>query len=178
MRSNPALRITVSVLVIVIVIAATWLVSNRQFKKSYAWLNLNKVYNEFSLKKDLEGKYKVVEAERLKILDSLELQLRLMAGRAQAGAKDAALAYEFQARREDYLTKKQQFEDDNDRLRADYNSQVLTQINQYVKDFAAEKGFSLVLGADGTGALMFAEESTEVTDQVLLFINNKYKGNK
>lgn len=145
--------------------------------KKTVWVNLSKVYNEFGLKKDLEQKFKAVQLARKNILDSLELNLQLLANQLQnLKDKREERAYEFQLKKQEYLVKKQQMEEDNSTLQSEYNEQVLTQINQYVKEYGIMKDHSLILGADGSGVVMYAKDNIEVTDEVLGFINNKYKG--
>ncbi len=179
MRNNPVFKILGLLITAALVVGGIYLFNNWQFNKRYAWINLNKVYNEFGMKKDLETQLKNVEAERRRILDSLELHLNLVAARLEREkVVDNKVMESFQAGKEEYMTKKQKFEEESERLRDEYNRQVLTQINQYVKEYAHAGHISMVLGADGTGAVMYAEESTDITDKILVYINNKYKGLK
>ncbi len=176
MNSKNVIRIIVGATVISgVVLLNYWLCGKQQ--NTIVWVNLSKVYNEFDLKKELEGKFKIVQTERKKILDSLELNLKVLGNQVElTKGKDEVKLYEFQMKREEYLTKKEQFEQDNAQLQGDYNQQVLTQINQYVKEYALSNNYSYVLGADGTGTLMFANDGKEVTGDILVYINNKYKG--
>jgi len=166
------------IIVIIAAVTANYFINKHQFEKNYAWLDLNKVYNEFTMKKDLEKQYTVVESQRKKILDSLELDLKLLASRfASLNDKDKdEKAIEFQQKKQQYLLRKQEFDEDNEQLKTDYNQQVLKQINQYTKEYAIKKEYAIVLGAEGSGTLMYANESINITKDVLKFINNRYKG--
>jgi outer membrane protein len=176
MNNKIIFKIIIGALLISGVVCLNYWLCGKQ-NKAIVWVNLSNVYNEFDLKKELEGKFRIVQTERKKILDSLELNLKVLGNQVElTKGKDETKLYEFQMKREEYLTKKEQFEQDNAQLQGDYNQQVLTQINQYVKEYALSNNYSYVLGADGTGALMFAEDGVEVTKDVLVYINNKYKG--
>jgi outer membrane protein len=145
--------------------------------KKYAWINISKVYGDFFLKKELENKLKIVGDERKRIIDSLELNLKLMVKKLeQDPMKNETAMEEFQAKKEKFFELKQQFEADNEQLQENYNKQVLTQINQYVKDYAEKNNWDMIFGADGTGAIMYAEGNIEITNDVIVFINTKYKG--
>lgn len=175
MLSKNFYRIAAVLVTAAVLLTATFYVASVAFKKQYVWIDLNKVYNEFKLKKDLEVKFKSAESLRMRITDSLELDLKIAAKQFNY-SKNQDQQYQFELKKEELFLKKKQFEEDNEQLRRDYNGQVLTQINQYVKEYAKAKGISLVLGAEGTGTLMYAEEATEATNDVLIFINNKYNG--
>jgi Skp family chaperone for outer membrane proteins len=132
------------------------------------------------MKKELEKEVQVVENARRHILDSLELELKMIANtfEAMSDREKDVMALQFQQKKQEYLTRQQEFGEDNEQLRANYNQQVLKQINQYVKDFAVQEDYYMILGAEGSGALMYAKENSDVTEAVLTFINNKYKGTK
>lgn len=147
-----------------------------------AYVNLNKVYNDFEMKKELEKKLTTVQDFRKKTLDSLELGLNIMSRTLQnfdqSGNKKGIEERmpEFQQRREEYFAKQKSFEEDNAAMTGQYTEQIWKQINQYVKDYGKEKGYTYVLGADGTGAVMYAEEKNEITEEVIGYINQRYKG--
>jgi outer membrane protein len=145
-------------------------------KKSYkiGYVEVNTLYDGFTFKKELESKLLNVKEMRKHLLDSLELRLRVMAGQLNEGrVKDAT---EFEASRQDFLTKKKSFEEDNDQMTSSYSSQVMKQLNQYVQQYGKEHGYTYILGADGAGSLMFADEAENVTKEVMDFLNKKYSG--
>lgn len=55
--------------------------------------------------------------------------------------------------------------------------QVWSRLNQYVQLYGKENGYTFILGAQGTGNVMYAEEAINITDEVLKFANYKYQGN-
>jgi outer membrane protein len=178
MINKKSLKVVFLVLAVLGLFAGNYYVLNKKFEKRVVWMNLSKVYNEFGLKKELEAKFKTIESARMKLLDSLELNLKITAQQLNSIAKpEQQRLEEFEYNRQQYLAKKQQFEEDNVETQKKYNEQIMTQINQYVKDFAAENNYSVILGAEGSGALMYAEESIEVTNDITAYINLKYKGN-
>jgi outer membrane protein len=143
-----------------------------------AWININKVYNEFVYKKELETKLTHTEQARKVLIDSLELELKVLSRAIQAeGGKDKNKISVFEIKREKYLEKKNESEQDNAVLQKQYNEQVLNQLNQYLKDYGKKENLGYILGSDGSGALMFAKEQDEITEAVIVYINERYKGN-
>ena len=142
-----------------------------------AYVDTNKLFNEFQLKKELELTLSNVKNQRKQILDSLELQLNVLSG--QLNGKKALSAGDketFASLREEYFYKKKQFDEDNEALTQKYNQQIFQQLNQYIQDYSKEEGYDYVFGAEGSGALMAASEKKNITEEVLSFINLKYQG--
>ena len=52
---------------------------------------------------------------------------------------------------------------------------VINDINDYVKEYGKTKGYKIIFGASGGGNIMYAEESTDLTDEVLKGLNAEYE---
>jgi outer membrane protein len=74
--------------------------------------------------------------------------------------------------------KYREFDDLNQKQAEDYQKQILLQINTYVKEFGKLNKYQYILGANGEGTLMYADESKDISAEVLQFINNRYEGGK
>jgi outer membrane protein len=146
-------------------------------KMKTAFVKNADLYAEFTLKKELETKLATVKNQRKTILDSLVLQLKLTATTLQ-NSKDENEIKKFQINKQAYLMKEKEFNEDSDRLAEQYSDQIWKQINQYVSDFGKENGYSYIYGATGDGALMYAEDKSDITAELKTYINNRYKGDK
>lgn len=182
MSTNNNYKGSSGVLILLIILFAitgflSWKVFFNQSK--WAYINIRATYESFELKKDLEKKYKVVINERKKITDSLYLDLKLTSnsldGKPKKSQEDILL---FTNKKETYLDHKKHFDEDNEALTKQYDEEILTQLNNYVKDFGNEKKYTLILGNDGNGAIMHAEESMNITAEVIEYINKRYSGKK
>lgn len=140
-------------------------------KQKTAFVQLNKVYNEFRMTKELESQFTAVENKRKQLLDSLKLQLNVLA----AGKKPEQLQL-VQEKQEVYYNYKTQFEQDNAEMTRTYTQQIMKQLSQYVREYGQQQGYAYIYGADGTGVVMHADEQLDVTDEVVQFINKRYKG--
>ncbi len=52
---------------------------------------------------------------------------------------------------------------------------VLNMVNDYVKEFGKRKGYKYILGANGSGSLVYTQEKYDVTDELLKGLNEEYK---
>lgn len=147
-------------------------------QKKIAYVNALELYDGFEMKKELEQSFIKVQSGRKAQLDSLELELRMLNAQLESSGSKSGLIQVFEIRRDSYLQKKQQFEEDNGLMQEQYNSNIRKQLNQYVADYGKEHNYDYLLGADGSGALMYAKETADVTKEVLSYINDKYKGIK
>ena len=146
-------------------------------KEKTGWVSLSDLFNDFAFKKELEMKLKKTKDVRQAIVDSLEFGLKVLSKQIQSEQqKDKEKIAVFELKREDYLKKKKQFEDDNDAVAKQYDSQIVSQMNQYVKDFGNRNGYTYIFGADGSGFLMYSIEGNNITKDVKNYINDRYKG--
>jgi outer membrane protein len=51
---------------------------------------------------------------------------------------------------------------------------VINDINDYVKEYGKKHGHKIIFGASGGGNIMYAEESTDLTEKVLKGLNEEY----
>lgn len=143
-----------------------------------AYIIIQEVYNGFEMKKEMEKKYLDVKNARDKILDSLSFELKMIADQIkQEQEKNKETISLFELKREEYFQRKQKFDEDNAALTQKYDSEILTQLNQYVKDYGEENKYTYIYGNDANGSLMYANEKNNVTKEVVEYINNKYEGN-
>jgi outer membrane protein len=169
------------VLIISILVSAGityMMISYNTKKEKTGWISLSEVFNDFAFKKELEMKLKKTKDTRQALVDSLAFNLKLLSKQLQSeNQKNKEKIALFEIRREEYLTKKQQFEADNDAVAKQYDAQIIAQMNQYVKDFGNKHGYTYIFGADGNGSLMYSLETKNITKEVNEYINNRYKGN-
>lgn len=144
-----------------------------------AYILIQEVYNGFELKKEMEKKFVQTKNARDKVLDSLALEVQLLGKRIEAEQqKNTETIARFNAKREEYYQRRETYEDDNNALSRQYDQEILTQLNQYVKDFGKEHNYTYIFGNDGNGSLMYGKDAKNITAEVTEYINDKYRGVK
>lgn len=166
-----------------IVLASTFLIAlsalvmgfvNRKNEK-FVYVDMGKVYSEFRLAKELNASLEQVLKTRRHITDSLfaDLQMRTQNVKTQKN-KSMDDIQQLAKTEEEYYYKQQQFEKDNQAVSAEYNSKILNQLNQYIADYGKEHHYSFLFGATGQGNIMYADQSQNITQQVIDYVNNRY----
>lgn len=172
LKNKPAL-----VLATILIFSIAWICYKEANPEKTAFITIQDVYSNFDMKKEMEKKYTSVKNARDKILDSLNLELKILAGKIEnSSKKDEAKMEDFNLKRDEFLQRKKSYEEDNDALSKKYDQEILSQLNQYVKDFGGKNGYTYIYGNDGNGSLMYANDERNITKEVVAFINDKYKG--
>lgn len=171
-------RIYIIAFITITFVAIGLFVFYKSSEEKTAYVDINKIFSEFTLKKELEVQLIKVKESRKAVIDSLEFGLKLLSKQIQSENqtnKDKIALFE--VRREEFIQKKQQFEEDIDAVGKQYDKQIISQMNQYVKDYGNKNGYTYIFGADGSGFLMFSSEQKNITEEVKKYINDRYKGN-
>jgi outer membrane protein len=142
--------------------------------KKIGFVTTLKVFEEFTLKKELEGDYKKVQIIKQTYLDSIKLNIQSLAVTSKQVDKEEKIA----DYKKVYLLKENQFNQENEALYQQYNEQIWKQLNQFIEDFGKENGYDYLLGASGQGSIMYANEKEDLTKQIIDYVNTKYSGKK
>jgi outer membrane protein len=58
----------------------------------------------------------------------------------------------------------------------EYSDEIWKQINHYIKEYGKDKHYDFIYGATGTGSLMYADSTLDLTVPLVKYINEKYAG--
>lgn len=175
MKNNRILLI-LSLISISLAIGSVFIVFNKSNKVGY--VIIQEIYNEFEMKKEMEGKYTTIKNTRKKILDSLQIDISILAKKIEFGKADETDRNNFEHKKVEFNKKMRMFEEDNSNLSQELDAQIIKQLNQYVTDYGKEKGYDIILGSTTDGSIMFGTDRFNCTNEVVSYINNKYKGIK
>jgi outer membrane protein len=165
-------RSTIIVYAVLAVFAAA-IVYLLMTKETNAYFDYNEAYNNSELKKKLEKDLEHVVGIRKAQLDSMQLELSFISQRIQAGTEtNQQTLSKFEDDKSRYMTYQSQFEEENARLKETYFNQIRKDINDKSILFAKEQGYTFMFAAMGDGALMYADDSKDVTEEFLKYINH------
>ncbi len=167
---------------VVIIGVISFLFIQQGNKPKTGFILISDVYGSFDLKKQLEQKFTITKNARQKIVDSLAFELKLLAKKidAEKSEKSKSKTEEelYNTKRQEFYQRTQSFNEDNKELTKQYDQEILSQLNQYVKDYGKENNYQYIFGNDGNGSLMHAQEANNITKEIIEYINDKYKGKK
>ncbi|MGB0523776.1 MAG: OmpH family outer membrane protein [Flammeovirgaceae bacterium] len=134
------------------------------------YVNKEKLFSEFKGKQELELKLSSMQQRHKYVLDSLGMELTTL----QQQGNDNEL---FLKKRDFYLQVKEEFAIDESQKSAAYTKQIWEQIAQYMNDYGKQHGYEFIFGAHQDSDLMYAKEESDITAEVIQYINGKYEGN-
>ena len=85
---------------------------------------------------------------------------------------------EFTTIREEFLNKKRKIEEENNALSKQFDAKILSQLNQYIKEFGKEFNYTYIFGNDGNGSLLYADDRRNISKEVSDYLNTKFKTEK
>ena len=59
---------------------------------------------------------------------------------------------------------------------SDVSQQVWSRLNSYIQDYGAEKSYSIILGTQGNGNIMYTQKGLDITADFVEFANKRYEG--
>ena len=133
-----------------------------------AFVDLQKVYNGFKLKEELEAEYSQIITEQSKTLDSLNLLL--------IKAQNDGDQKQYELLNNEYQLYSEQLSATSDNLSEKLQSQIWAQITQFFTEYGEDHNLDFVFGAAGNGSIMYANKELDVTEEIIVELNDWYEG--
>lgn len=144
------------------------------------YVDAQKLVNDYKgmqdARKEFESKTLVWRAN----LDTLRLEAESTIKeyeltREKLSAKEQNLMEELiQSRQEQFLNYQQIVNEKIQKEDQELTGKVLTTVNQFMKDYGRLKGYRIIMAATQYGNIIYAEEHTDITDDVLEGLNMAY----
>ncbi len=133
-------------------------------KPKTVYVNIGKMLEGYKFKQNLDQ----VSANGLTqikgVIDSFEMIRKIGGGTSRLDTQLTAAKYAFQ----EYYSRSSQ----------EISKKIWDRLNPLMEQYGREKGVELLIGATGNGSLLYGNESCDVTEDVIRFINNRFeKGN-
>ncbi|HBG70607.1 MAG: hypothetical protein A2W93_09710 [Bacteroidetes bacterium GWF2_43_63] len=161
-------------------VTAIFVLVTYQSPQRVAYVNISKVIKEFELSKTYQADIEANVSKQKVFLDSMTVELSTVISELNKSSNGSASFKLIEARRDSLYSRIQYldkaFANNNQEMLNKYNEEVFTQINQYVEEYGKQRNYSLILGAKGDGTIMFGSEEIDITDEIVVFINQAYLG--
>jgi len=174
---NPIIVIIFSAIILLLIAGVSISLYSSITQPKIAYVQTDKVYNEFIYKKELEVKYEEVLSYRNRILDSLEIQINAISVNIQNSEhkrEENMQTYQYLAMQ--YQEKKKTFEEDNQLMLQKYTDQIWVQLNKYIEEYGKNGNIDFIYGANGSGNIMHANKAYDETEKLIIYVNERYQG--
>ncbi len=153
-------------LLLLVIGLSAWTIRKEFASKEIAYIDIEKLVTGYNLKKDMErdagqNLYIIQHA-----IDSLEM-IRRTINHPGPTAIDSQIARAKYVYSEFHTSSTNQM-----------NKTIWERLNPVIEQYGKEKGLEILIGANGTGSLLYADKGRDLTDDLIKYINSKYgKGN-
>ena len=135
-----------------------------------------RVFEEYKGTKLIQQKLIKKQEGQKHQLDSMLAEIQVKESAVQANKLSQEQKVQFMTRRNEYQRLMNEYQAGNSEEFQQAQQALWVQINQYIKDYGQEQGYRFIHGATGTGNLMYADTSRDVSNQVIEYINQRYEG--
>lgn len=156
----------IALFLLIVVGAATFFIANNSPK--IVFVDNVKLFDGFNMTKELKKRGEQEFNSRKKVLDSLYAVLQ------QEGASEI----QKEAITRELIAKKQEFEAFNQQFATEESAKIWSRINGYTSDFSKEKNYDFILGSENKRSVLFAKETVDITNELIIYVNKKYEGNQ
>ncbi|MCK8482229.1 OmpH family outer membrane protein [Psychroserpens algicola] len=132
-------------------------------KESIVYVNNAKLFNEFQMTKEMRTIGEDQMQEKRKILDGLVTNYQSIEDKTSEASQSlqnriVILNQELQEFQQDYFNS--------------VNQKITDRLDVYLEEFGKAKGLKFILGSN----ILYVEDTIEVTDEALQYINQRYNG--
>ncbi len=156
----------------------SWMIFNNS-KGEVVYADANRLFNEYKetavLKKEFEVKRTSMQANVDSLMQDWEKELKLYEKeRNSMSTKELKLKEELLSTKQSNINNyqqaiQQQIGEEDQKM----TQSVFNEINLVVKEYGKRKGYDLILGANGSGNILYADEgAVDITDEILEELNH------
>ena len=77
---------------------------------------------------------------------------------------------------QEFISKREEFDQFNQSFAMTQSDKIWSRIASYSKEFSKENNYKIIVGSNDKRSVLFADESIDITKQLLAYINKKYVG--
>jgi outer membrane protein len=165
--------------ILLVAFLITWLIAGRE---KMVYVDSAKLVNGYKGMQDAKKAYQQKAGQWKANVDTLtsELQGSIMKYEKEVGkmtAKEKALTQELLRSKQKQLAEFQQAMSTKAQQEdGQMTTQVITQINAYLKKYGKQKGYRIIFAATDYGNIAYAEDDMDITEEVLVGLNEEYQG--
>ena len=134
--------------------------------QSVVFMENIKVFEEFDMKKDYDKKIGKDLNIQTAYLDSIEILIN----------KESVVGNEngVKSLQQHYYQKQEEYNSIFQELSSKYTGEVNARLNEYLKTYASENNYNVILGSGGQGNVMYIDEADNITEDLIVYINKMY----
>lgn len=148
---------------LVTLVVAGIMIKDKIGQSSIAYVDIGRLVSEYAFKKELENNASKNLYAIKGVIDSLNV-VKKVAGEHPVPDIDSQL-YKANLAFDQYYKVSNQ----------DINQKIWDRLNPLLEKYGEERGLDLIIGANGAGTVLYGHKKADVTDDVIMYINEKHE---
>lgn len=124
-----------------------------------------KVFSSFNMSKDLDRTHQKNLQKQKKTVDSI---IAILQSADQNNPNE-----EMQRR---FVFENNKLKEMGEYFTNNVSQQVWSRINSYMQEYGVQNNYTIIMGTQGNGNIMYAQKELDITDSFIEFANQKYEG--
>ncbi|PQJ80300.1 OmpH family outer membrane protein [Polaribacter porphyrae] len=174
-------KTTLFIAVLALIISGISIYNNKKTSE-LVYVDVNKLLDGYKRTKivrgEFEAKAKVLKSNVDSLVTDWQKELKLYEKeRTKYSKRELKLKQELLGNKQQQINNYQQaiqkqIQDEDKKA----TQTVINDINDFVKEYGKRKGYKIIFGASGSGNIMYARESSDLTELVLEGLNKEFEG--
>jgi outer membrane protein len=140
---------------------------------------INEYQEKIDIQDKLQAKIKTYESKRDSIRQAFQLEINEaeLKSRKMSQADLQKLSQELQ-QKDQVIAQRDQFEQQQIAQESQaQNDSLIKKVRNFVKDYGTKNGYDFILGSNEAGSVMYGNEASDLTQEILDALNAAYKKN-
>lgn len=151
---------------IILLLISFILYSHFSISEKIVYVDNNKLFEEFRMTKEMR---KTGEKEfnlKKKNLDSLYIEIQ---------REDLSKEVK-EIMMKEFISKREEFDQFNQKFAVEESTKIWSRISSYSKDFSKDNDYKIIIGSNNKQDILYADDSVNITEELIAYINKKYSG--
>ena len=172
MKKSTKIIVGITAIIIILIAFFIWKISqDESYVNKVVYVDSMKVFEKFQMKKELD---RIIEKDMMQDSQRLDSLGRVLDGASKNKLIPIA---SLEIMKQQYVGYKEQLDEKFQKLSADYTNQVNERLNMYMEEFGKSRGIRMIVGSNEQGTVMYVDKSADLTEDVIVFVNEKYLDN-
>lgn len=132
------------------------------------------VYQNSKLSQHYNQQIQMISNSRKMALDSMEYTLQDLEAKLLQNKENMELMKAYNSLGENYLRNKKGYDEQIKNLTMQFEEKIWKAINEYTASYGSKQGYDFIYGANGDGALMYADQGHDVTEDLIHDMNEEF----
>lgn len=140
-------------------------------------VDVEKVFNDFEMKKELQEKIKSIEFTQKSVIDSLDMKLKQLENAYVSASEEDKKMIESQYQQLSAFRDNKAGKMQEELISAadNFDEQIWSQLNGYLNAYGKSQGVQIIFGHYQNN-VMYHSQKMDRTEEAISYVNNKYQG--